>query len=79
MSVTADPPLPPVPPALLPPTVDLLYSSYILSAVTDTLHPGPAASASATASAWWAHVEMQAPDPILGSQRPIRETPTAKR
>lgn len=79
MSVTADPLLHPVPPALLLPTVDLLYSSYILSGVTDTLHLGPAASASATASSWWAHVEMKAPDPILGVTEAYKRDTNSKK
>ena len=43
----------------------LLHSSRILSGMAAAFHPGLAAAASARASSWWTHVEMEPPDPIL--------------
>lgn len=51
--------------AVLPPTMALLHSSRILSGMAAAFHPGLAAAASARASSWWTHVEMEPPDPIL--------------
>lgn len=43
----------------------LLDSSRVLSGMAAAFHPGLAAAASARASSWWTHVEMEPPDPIL--------------
>ena len=43
----------------------LLDSSRVLSGMAAAFHPGLAAAASARASSWWTHIEMEPPDSIL--------------
>jgi len=42
-------------------------------------HPGLAAAASVRASSWWAHVEMEPPDPILGVSEAFKRDAGSKK
>lgn len=57
----------------------LPHSGHILSMAAGASRPVLAATTSARASSWWAHVEMGPPDPIMGVTKAYKRDTISKR